>query len=88
VGENGKRYFINCNWGYAADNGSGVLMEGLNLFRLGTSAAGGKMMPSGNLFFTKGTLIGWMSELNPELFGLLWLMTSRMGGDQFDWRPW
>jgi hypothetical protein len=40
--------------------------EGLDMFRLGAIATGGRMIPSGNLSFTKTTMVGWMLELNPE----------------------
>jgi hypothetical protein len=46
------------------------LTEGLDVFRLGAIATGGRMIPSGNLSFGKRTLIGWMSRLNngPKVF--------------------
>jgi hypothetical protein len=34
------------------------VIEVLNMFRLGATAAGGKMIPSGNESFTKGTVVG------------------------------
>jgi hypothetical protein len=37
------------------------LKEGLHMFRLGAIATGGKVNPSGNLFFMKRTMVGWMS---------------------------
>jgi hypothetical protein len=47
--------------GCAYTNGIVVLAEGLDMFRLGPIAAGGRMIPSGNLSFTKINLVGWMS---------------------------
>jgi hypothetical protein len=37
-----------------------VLPEGFDIFKLGTIVTGGKMNLSGNLSFTKITLVGWM----------------------------
>jgi hypothetical protein len=47
-----------------------VLAEGLNIFRLGAIATGGRRLRPGNLSFAKIT--GWMDvwELNPERLGL------------------
>jgi hypothetical protein len=39
-------------------NGYVVLAEGLDVFTAGAIASGGKMNPSGNLSFTKTTLVG------------------------------
>jgi hypothetical protein len=46
------------NWGYAYANGIVVLAEGLDMFRLRAIATGGKVNPTGNLSFTKTTLVG------------------------------
>jgi hypothetical protein len=53
----GKQCLINYNWGCA--NGIVVLAEGLDVFRLGAIATGGRMIPSGNLSFVKRTV--WMN---------------------------
>jgi hypothetical protein len=37
------------------------MAEGLDIFILGPIATGGRMIPSGNLSFSKRTLVGWMS---------------------------
>jgi hypothetical protein len=34
------------------------LVEGLDTFKLGAVATGGRMIPSGNMSFTKRTLVG------------------------------
>jgi hypothetical protein len=55
------QYLINCNCGCAYNNRIVVLAEDLDTFGLRVVAAGGRMLPSGNLSFTKRTLVGWMS---------------------------
>jgi hypothetical protein len=50
---------INYNWG---SNGIVVLADGLDMFRLGSVATSGRMIPSGKLFFVKKTLVRWMFE--------------------------
>jgi hypothetical protein len=54
---------VTYNWkrGCAYANGVFVMAEGLDMFKLGASATGGTMIPSGNLSFMKRTLVGWMS---------------------------
>jgi hypothetical protein len=42
-----------------------VVFEGLYMFELGTIATGGRMIPLGNLSFSKGTLVEWMLGLEP-----------------------
>jgi hypothetical protein len=49
------------NWGCAYANGFVVLAEDLDMFRLGATAAGGRMSPPGNLCFMKINLVGWIS---------------------------
>jgi hypothetical protein len=46
---------------YAYTNWFAVLAEGPDVLILGSTATGGKMNSSGNLSFTKRTLIGWVS---------------------------
>jgi hypothetical protein len=53
------------------------------MFRLGTAAGSGRMIPLGNFSFSKRTLVGWLSELNPEGLGSLWLMASATRGGHF-----
>jgi hypothetical protein len=60
-GCNWKGNLPNSSWGYAYVNGVRVLAEGLDVFRLGRIAIGGKMNPPGNLSFANRTLVGWMS---------------------------
>jgi hypothetical protein len=52
---------MNYTWGYSDANRIDVSAEGIDLFRLGAIATDGRMIQSGNLSFTKGTLVGWMS---------------------------
>jgi hypothetical protein len=55
------------------------MAEGLDMFKLGAVATGGRMIPSGNLRFTKRTLVEWLvdvREMNTEGLGSLWLMVS------------
>jgi hypothetical protein len=44
----GKQTLMDYNWGCAYANGLVVLVEGIDVFRLGTVAFGEKMNPSGN----------------------------------------
>jgi hypothetical protein len=64
-----KRNLKYSNWGYAYGNGFVVLAEGLDMFRLGAIATGGNMNTSGNLSFTKRSLVGWMSGRERERDG-------------------
>jgi hypothetical protein len=57
----GKLCLTNYNLGYAFANGIFVLAEGLDVFRPDPIATVWRMIPSGNLSFTKRTLVGWMS---------------------------
>jgi hypothetical protein len=53
-----------------------VLVDDLDMFRLGAIAAVGRMVPSGNLSFAKITLVGWLSgSWTPK------------GWDSFGWWP-
>jgi hypothetical protein len=47
-------------------NGIAVLAEVLDVFRLRGIATGGRRLPSGNLFFAKITVVGWMSGVEPR----------------------
>jgi hypothetical protein len=58
----GKQYLTNYNTANAYADGSLALDEGLDMLRLAHVAPGVKKNPSGNLSFTKRTLVGWMSE--------------------------
>jgi hypothetical protein len=49
----------NNNWRYAYVNRFDILAKGI--FRLEAIFSSGKMNLSGNLSFTKRTLVGWMS---------------------------
>jgi hypothetical protein len=60
IAEIGKQSFIIYNWGCHA-NGIVVLVEGLDMIRLGAVATGGRMIPSGNLSFVNRILVEWMS---------------------------
>jgi hypothetical protein len=64
------------NWICAYINGIVVLTEGLDMFRLGAVAAGGRMTPSCILSFAKRNLFGRMSGSWTQK---LW--------ECFDWRP-
>jgi hypothetical protein len=55
-----KQSLINYNYGCAYANGIVVLAEGLVMFSVGAIASGGRMIPSGNLSFSKRTLVEWM----------------------------
>jgi hypothetical protein len=59
VGHGQKKVGNHCSKGFV------VLAEGLRLFRVGDTAIGGKVKPSGNLTFKK---VLWMDvwELNQE----------------------
>jgi hypothetical protein len=48
--------------GYAYANGIDIFDKGLDTFRIEAIETGGRMIPSGNLSFTKRILVGWMSE--------------------------
>jgi hypothetical protein len=65
----------NSNWGYAYGKGFVVLAEGLDVFRLRAIDTGWERNQPGNLSFTKGILVEWMSGS--------W---SRNGWDPFGWR--
>lgn len=59
---------------------------GLDMFRLGDIATGGKTNPSYNLPFMKWTLCGWLCGSLPEGWGR-WPL--RLGGLHFGWgSPW
>jgi hypothetical protein len=59
----GKQSFVNYNWGWVYMN-KVVLVEGLDMFRLGDIAAGRMMIPS--QFASCEINVGWMDagELN------------------------
>jgi hypothetical protein len=57
----GKHKLINCNWGCVHAYSIAIWAQGLDIFRLEAAAADGRMIPSGNLFFVKGSLFGWIS---------------------------
>jgi hypothetical protein len=57
----GKGTLSTVTGGYAYGNGFIVWAEDLDVFRLRSIAIDGNMNPSGNLFFTKRTIVGWMS---------------------------
>jgi hypothetical protein len=52
---------MNYNCGYTEANVIDVLAEGLDMFKLGAIDTDGMMIPSVNLSFTIGTLVGQMS---------------------------
>jgi hypothetical protein len=74
-----KICLTNHNLGYAYTNGIVVLAEGLDMFRLGPIAFGGRMIPSGNLFFTKRTLLDGCLGAEPRRDGI----TSAEGPCEF-----
>jgi hypothetical protein len=39
-----------------------ISSQGLDFFRIGVIAAGGRMVPSGSLSFAKNIVVGWMSK--------------------------
>lgn len=41
-----------------------------------TEWAAGRMIISGSFYFVKGTWRKWICELNPEMFGSMWLKAS------------
>jgi hypothetical protein len=49
------------NWGCVYASGIFIVAEGLDMFKLEAIATDRRMIPSGNLSFTKRTLVGWMS---------------------------
>jgi hypothetical protein len=57
----GKQNFMNCNRNAINSKRIVVFAEDLDMIRLGAVAAGGRMMPSRNLFSAKTILVGWMS---------------------------
>jgi hypothetical protein len=73
----GKEGLANNNWGNTDTNWFVVLAEGPDMFRLGTTAAGGTMNSPGNLSFTKITCVertsGSLTNSQPEGMELLWL---------------
>jgi hypothetical protein len=66
----------------------GVLAEGLYMFRLRAVATGWKMVPSGNLSFTKTTVVGWMSgSWTQKGWDSFVLMASATRGESFWLKP-
>jgi hypothetical protein len=65
---------INYNGGRAYANGIFVAAEGLNFFKLGAVAAGGRLSHQAACPCEKD--FGWMAvwEMNPEVLGSLWLI--------------
>jgi hypothetical protein len=57
----GKGTICTITEGNAYAEGFVVLTEGLDMFRVGATATGGNMDPSGNLFFTERSLLRWIS---------------------------
>jgi hypothetical protein len=57
VAINSKRCLANSNFGYAYTNRIIGLVEGSDMFRLGTIALNWRMIPSGSLFFAERTFV-------------------------------